>query len=70
VIFEETENGVMIRPMNADYFKLFKGILKSTGNLREEMHELKKKKKAGRKKFNPVIGKKIKKSEIDTGNRR
>jgi AbrB family looped-hinge helix DNA binding protein len=37
VIFEETENGVILRPMNADYFKSFKGIMKPTGKLKEEM---------------------------------
>jgi len=41
VIFEETENGVVIRPMNESYFKSFMGILKSTGNLKEEMRRFK-----------------------------
>ncbi len=41
VIFEETENGLMIRPMNEYYFKSFMGVLKTTGNLKEEMLHLK-----------------------------
>jgi AbrB family looped-hinge helix DNA binding protein len=41
VIFEETENGVVIRPMNENYFKSFKGLLKSTGNLKDEMRQMK-----------------------------
>jgi AbrB family looped-hinge helix DNA binding protein len=41
VIFEETEKGVIIRPMNEDYFNSFRGIIKSTGNLKEEMKEMK-----------------------------
>ena len=41
VIFEETENGVAIRPMNESYFKSFMGILKPTGDLKEEMRRFK-----------------------------
>jgi len=41
VIFEETENGVVIRPMNENYFKSFMGVLKATGNLKEEMRNMK-----------------------------
>ena len=41
VIFEEGENGVVIRPMNENYFKSFKGILKATGKLKEEMRQMK-----------------------------
>jgi AbrB family looped-hinge helix DNA binding protein len=41
VIFEETENGVIIRPMNENYFKSFMGVLKTTGNLKEEMQQMK-----------------------------
>lgn len=41
VIFDETDNGVIIRPMNENYFKSFMGVLKSTGNLKEEMKEMK-----------------------------
>ena len=41
VIFEETGNGVIIRPMNENYFKSFMGVLKSTGNLKEEMQKMK-----------------------------
>jgi len=56
VIFEETENGVIIRPMNADYFKSFRGILKS-GNLKEEMKEMKEEeKKLEDRKFNLLFG--------------
>jgi AbrB family looped-hinge helix DNA binding protein len=45
VIFEDTEGGVVIRPMNEHYFKSFRGILKSTGKLKEEMHEMKEEEK-------------------------
>jgi AbrB family looped-hinge helix DNA binding protein len=41
IIFEETDKGVFLRPMNEQYFKSFAGILKSTGKLKEEMRELK-----------------------------
>jgi len=41
VIFEETDNGVVIRPMNAGYFRSFKGIMKPTGKLKEEMQAYK-----------------------------
>lgn len=37
VIFEEMENGVIIRPMNKEYFNSFRGLLSSTGNLKEEI---------------------------------
>lgn len=45
VIFEETEDGVILRPMNADYFKSFKGIMKPTGKLKEEMKAYKEEEK-------------------------
>jgi AbrB family looped-hinge helix DNA binding protein len=41
VIFEETESGVIIRPINEQYFKAFRGILSSTGKLKEEMKAVK-----------------------------
>jgi AbrB family looped-hinge helix DNA binding protein len=41
VIFEETDNGVIIRPMNKEYFKSYMGILKSDGNLKEEIRKMK-----------------------------
>ena len=41
VIFEETESGVMIRPVNEQYFKTFRGMLSSTGKLKEEMKAMK-----------------------------
>jgi len=37
VIFEETEGGVVIRPINEQYFKSFRGLLSSSGKLKEEM---------------------------------
>ena len=40
VILEETDKGVLITPMNEQYFKSFAGILKS-GNLKEEMKRMK-----------------------------
>jgi AbrB family looped-hinge helix DNA binding protein len=45
VIFEETDKGVVIRPMNEEYFNSFRGILKSTGNLEEEMKKTKEEEK-------------------------
>ncbi len=45
VIFEETENGVVIRPMNEEYFNSFRGIFKSTGNLKEDMKEMREEEK-------------------------
>ena len=64
VIFEETETGVMIRPMNADYFKSFRGILKSTGNLKEEIREMKEEeKRLEDRKFNLLFGKGNKKTK-------
>jgi len=41
VIFEETDKGVIIRPMNEEYFNSYMGILKSDGNLKEEMKQYK-----------------------------
>jgi len=41
IVFEETEDGVIIRPMNDSYFKSFKGVLKSTGKLKEELQQMK-----------------------------
>jgi AbrB family looped-hinge helix DNA binding protein len=37
VIFEETEGGVVIRPINGQYFKSFRGLLSSSGKLKEEV---------------------------------
>ena len=45
VIFEETDKGVIIRPMNEDYFNSFMGILKSEGDLKEEMKQYKQEEK-------------------------
>ena len=45
IILEETENGVLIIPMNKQYFKSFKGILKGSGNLSEEMKQMKEEEK-------------------------
>ena len=41
VVFEETPKGVLITPMNEQYFKSFAGILKSTGNLKEDIKQMK-----------------------------
>ena len=45
VIFEDTANGVVIRPMNEHYFKSFRGILKSDKDLKEEMKTMKEEEK-------------------------
>lgn len=41
VVFEETEKGVIITPMNEQFFKSFAGILKGNGNLKEDMRRMK-----------------------------
>ncbi len=59
VIFEETENGLIIRPMNEEYFNSFRGILKSSGKLKEEMKEMKnEEKRLEERKLNLLFGKK------------
>ncbi len=45
VIFEEKDKGVLIRPMNEEYFNSFMGILKSDGNLTAEIKQYKKEEK-------------------------
>lgn len=62
VIFEDTDNGVIIRPMNENYFKSFMGVLKATGNMKEEMQQIKaqEKKMEDRKLHLPVKSKKAK----------
>lgn len=45
VVFEETADGVMLKPMNEQYFKSFAGILKS-GNLTADMKKMKDEEKA------------------------
>lgn len=42
VVFEETNDGLLIKSMDRNYFRKFRGILKSTGNLKEEMELMKK----------------------------
>ncbi len=59
VIFEETESGVIIRAMNEDYFNSFRGIFKPSGNLKEEMKEMKdEEKRLEDRKFNLLFSKK------------
>ena len=41
MILEETEHGVLITPMNEEYFRSFAGILKKTGALDEELRKMK-----------------------------
>jgi AbrB family looped-hinge helix DNA binding protein len=41
VIFEETKEGLIIKPMDEKYFESFAGILKGTGNLKGEMKKMK-----------------------------
>ena len=45
VIFEVATNGVIMRAMNADYFKSFIGILNSDGNLKADMKKAKEEEK-------------------------
>jgi AbrB family looped-hinge helix DNA binding protein len=42
VTFVETKDGLLIKSMDRNYFKKFRGILKSTGNLKEEIETYKK----------------------------
>ena len=44
VVFEETAKGVLITPMNEQYFKSFAGILKG-GNLADDMKKMKEEEK-------------------------
>ena len=44
VVFEETPRGVLITPMNEQYFKSFAGILKG-GNLADDMKKMKEEEK-------------------------
>ncbi|CAN5745885.1 hypothetical protein BH10BAC3_BH10BAC3_09170 [soil metagenome] len=41
VVFEEKDGAVVIRPMNQQFFKSYRGILSATGLLAEEMREMK-----------------------------
>lgn len=41
VVFEETDKGVLLTPMNEQYFKSFAGILKSTGDLKKDIKQMK-----------------------------
>ncbi len=42
IILEETEDGILLQPMNEAYFEKFVGILEGNGNLKEEMKGAKK----------------------------
>ena len=44
VIFEETEKGLLVTPMNEQYFKSFAGVLKG-GNLAADMKKMKEEEK-------------------------
>jgi AbrB family looped-hinge helix DNA binding protein len=58
VIFEETKDGIMIKPMDAAFFESFAGILKSTGNFKEEMKQMKaEEKRLEERKVNLIFGK-------------
>ncbi len=41
VVFEETPDGVLVKPLNENFFKRFSGILKGDGNLQKEMKQMK-----------------------------
>ena len=41
VVFEETDKGVLLTPMNEQYFKSFAGISKGPGTLKEDMKQMK-----------------------------
>jgi hypothetical protein len=42
IIFEETENGILIKAMNKEYSRSLAGVLKGNGKLKEEMREVRK----------------------------
>lgn len=42
ILFEETKEGVIIKPLNEQFFKSLRGILKSDGNLLSELKQMKK----------------------------
>ena len=46
VIFEKTDKGILITPMNEKYFESFAGILKSNGNFKAAMKKYKELEKA------------------------
>lgn len=46
VIFEETDGGVLVKPMNEQFFKQYIGILKGNGNLKQEMKQFKQEEKS------------------------
>ncbi len=59
VAFEETEKGVVIHPMNEEYFNSFRGIIKPTGNFKEFMKEMKdEEKELEDRKFNLLFARK------------
>jgi AbrB family looped-hinge helix DNA binding protein len=60
VVFEETDEGVIIKPMNEHYFKSFRGILKSTGNLKEEMKAMKEEERKLEERKSNLFGKNTK----------
>jgi bifunctional DNA-binding transcriptional regulator/antitoxin component of YhaV-PrlF toxin-antitoxin module len=41
ILFEETEKGVLLTPMNEDFFKSYAGILTKTGSLETELKKMK-----------------------------
>ena len=65
VIFEETPEGVLVKPINEGFFKQFAGILAGNGKLKEEMKEMKEEEKAleerKEQQLSPLPGKKKKK---------
>ncbi len=61
VVFEETPKGVLITPMNEQYFKSFAGILKRTGNLKEDIKQLKEEEKVLEEKKMGLHSKSVKK---------
>jgi AbrB family looped-hinge helix DNA binding protein len=60
VVFEETDEGVIIKPLNEHYFKSFRGILKSTGNLKEEMKAMKEEERKIEERKSNLFGKNTK----------
>jgi len=42
VVLEETQDGILLKPMNEQYFEKFAGILEGNGNLKAEMKQMKK----------------------------
>ena len=63
VVFEETPGGVILKPMNEDYFNSFMGILKSDGNLKDEIKQHKKEERQLEERKTKLLPKAVRKAK-------